>query len=166
MKDNDLRGIMLEFFYQHRRSPRNLLSLSDFPKVFSEDGFREVHRICKQLEEYGYIKWAIYSSGDGQVGQGQITGSGVDVIEGNAQAAIAITVEQNSNVNVTGSSNVQIGNHNSMSNLIRVDALNTAIEDSSFSSADKEEAKSALSKFLEHPVIAAIVGGLASNVGK
>lgn len=39
------------------------------------------------------------------------------------------------------------------------------IESSSVTPAEKEAAKSKLAEFLSHPVIAAVVGGLAGNVG-
>ena len=102
------------------------------------------------------------TGGGPSVGIGQITAEGVDVVEGNATAPISITFDHRSTVSVTSSQNVQVGNNNIQSVAGQFQILLDAIDVSSATPAEKQEAKTLVRKVLEHPVVAAIVGGLAS----
>jgi hypothetical protein len=167
MKDTDLQKFVLQTYYDLRdQGPfqwiKEEVPEDKWPPVQS---FAQLARICSQLAEEDLIEWDPMIGGGGQAvgGHGQIKARGVRVIEGAEEPPIGFVVNNN---NIHNSSNVQVGNHNSISSLINVDKLNAAIDHSSFSKIEKTEAKSTLSKFLEHPVIAAIVGGLASNATK
>ncbi|MEO7300219.1 MAG: hypothetical protein ABI042_16770 [Verrucomicrobiota bacterium] len=163
MNDTDLQPIVLQRYYDLRS--RGLFQWCEvpddhFPPV---ESYGQLARICSQLAEENLIDWRPTLGGDGEpvAGVGQIKARGVRVIEGKEESPIAFTINHN---NIHNPTNVQLGNHNSISTVINVEKFNAAIEHSSFSQVEKAQAKSALSKFLEHPVIAAIAGGLASAV--
>ncbi len=69
----------------------------------------------------------------------------------------------NFNAPVTG--NVNVAGHSISSPVmsLTLNELLTRIDDSNASTPDKEAAKGKLSEFLKHPVVAAILGGLASR---
>ena len=161
MTDSELRGIVLRQFYDRRLEQFVDVKLSEFNEQFS---FVELQNICRQLSEKGLIgKWHPVMTGGGpSVGIGQITAEGVDVVEGNATAPISITFDHRSTVSVTSSQNVQVGNNNIQSVAGQFQILLDAIDVSSATPAEKQEAKTLVRKVLEHPVVAAIVGGLAS----
>jgi hypothetical protein len=59
---------------------------------------------------------------------------------------------------------VQIGSSNVQDIAVHFEKLVAAINDSSAPSAQKEEAKSLLKKFLEHPLVISVAKGLASTI--
>ncbi|KHT22172.1 MULTISPECIES: hypothetical protein [Pectobacterium] len=65
-------------------------------------------------------------------------------------------------LNVHGPAQVGNGNTQNISNVFN--QLLQQIEDSSASDEEKQEAKSRLAKFLEHPLVGSIVGGLAGSL--
>lgn len=65
-------------------------------------------------------------------------------------------------LNVHGSAQVGNGNTQNIHNVFN--QLLQQIETSSASDEEKQEAKSRLAKFLEHPLVGAIVGGLAGSL--
>ena len=163
MTDSELRGIVLRRFYDRRLEQFFEVKLNEFDDQFS---FVELQNICRQLSEKGLVgKWHPAMTGGGpSVGIGQITAEGVDVVEGNTTAPISITFDHSSTVAVTSSQNVQIGNNNNQNVVGQFQILVDAIDASNATPAEKLEAKSLLRKVLEHPVVAAIVGGLASTL--
>ncbi|WP_140844134.1 hypothetical protein [Variovorax guangxiensis] len=76
-------------------------------------------------------------------------------------------LEQPSNstttVNISGG-NVQVGSHNAQHITASFQTLVTAIEQSTFSEAEKSSAKSKLREFLESPVIAAVAGSAVQAI--
>lgn len=63
------------------------------------------------------------------------------------------------NINVSGPANIQNGNYNSQYNSsIDISDLFQKINDSDFSESEKNEAKSTISKMLEHPIISSMIG--------
>ncbi len=90
MKDNEVRGLVLQQFYDHRSEPEF------YPKRgnFGEVDLNTIYRICGQLKEYNLIEWKplIGQGGITLEGFGKITASGVDVIEESVQPPIAITI--------------------------------------------------------------------------
>ncbi len=73
-------------------------------------------------------------------------------------------IEKNiQNINFHGSSNVQIGDHNTQ-NIINVfNDLIQKIEASSASEEEKTKVKSLLGEFLKHPLVTSIVGAAVSS---
>lgn len=64
-------------------------------------------------------------------------------------------------INVGSNSTVQIGDHNRIEFRENIQYLINTIEKSSASEPEKEEAKSLLKKFLEHPLVTTIAGSAA-----
>ena len=164
MNDNELQKIVLQTYYDLRHQGRfqwieEEVPADKFPPV---ESFSQLARICSQLAEQNLIEWKPVLGGAGEPvgGIGQIKSRGVDVVEGRVKSSIAFTTVNN----IHNPTNVQVGNHKSISTVINIEKFNAAIDHSTFSPGEKAEAKSALSKFLEHPIVAAIFGGLASTV--
>ena len=170
MKDNDLRGLILRKFYEKRRlGVLTFLTDDDFKDLPQPLDFDKTdrYRICDQLAEHGLLKWISFrhmmavTTG----GQGQITALGVDVIEGTAKPTISITYDYSQqHVSVQNSSGVQIGNSNVQDLSVHIGKIISAIDHSTANEQQKAEAKSLLKRFLEHPLVASIAGGLASNI--
>lgn len=166
MKDNDLRGLILRKYYDNRRRglfPWTDDDFKDLPQPWGFDA-KDLYRICDQLYENGLIEWHSVSDNVGQTigGRGQINAFGVDVIEGNIQPPISINYDYSHNVSVNNSTAVQIGNSNVQE--LSIGKIITAIDHSTASEEQKAEAKSLLQKFLAHPLVGAIAGGVASNI--
>ena len=164
MKDTELRGLILQKYYDRRREGYFQWSSDDFKDSTGFDA-TDLFRVCDQLGEHGLIDWKpLHGQGGTIGGAGRISAFGVDVIEEGTQPPISITFDHSHNVTVTGSSNVQVGNSNIQGITVQIESLIRAIDASTSSDTHKTEAKSLLKKFLEHPVVAAIVGGLASSI--
>lgn len=165
MKDNEIRGLVLQKYYDKRRQGFFQWSKEDFadlPPTVDIDS-ADLFRACDQLAEHGLIEWKpLRGRGQTVGGVGKITAFGVDVIEGESKPPISITLDHS--ISVHGSSNVQIGSHNVQDVSVEIGKLIAAINDSTATEAEKAEAKSLLRKFLEHPLVASVVGGLASTI--
>jgi hypothetical protein len=110
VKDVDLRGIVLEKFYEVRNqeaSMVNPLGLSGLALI--EPNHIRLLNICEQLGEHGLLHWRSVKGMTIEGGMGKISAKGVDVVEGTAPAPIAITLHT---ISVSQSSNVQIGDSN------------------------------------------------------
>lgn len=165
MKDNEIRGIVLKHYYDKRYETADQWRDEDISKLGHGLIDQVVFAICGQLADQGLIEWKpINLMGRIANGFGKITAYGVDVIEGEVKAPISIAVTQGDTITVTQSSEIQIGNSNIQRVSIDVGKLLTAIDNSSAKEAEKEEAKSLLRSFLSHPLVSAIVGGLASKI--
>lgn len=68
-------------------------------------------------------------------------------------------------INIHSAQAVQIGDHNTQQITATIQMLVQKIESSDASESEKNEAKSRLQKFLEHPLVAAIVGATISLGG-
>jgi hypothetical protein len=159
MKDVDIRGIVLKKYYEHRRNGFIGLGPSDFDGRLNES---DIFHIASQLGEHGLIHWRqIDGIGGAQAGSGKISAAGIDVIEGTAISSIAIHVDKS--INVSNSTDVQIGNQNKQTLHLEIERLIAAINGSRASGAEKEEAKSLLRKFLENPIVSALVSGINVN---
>ena len=168
MKDSELRGLILQKYYDKRRKgwfQWKTEDFSDVPDTMKFDAV-DLFRACDQLAEYGLIDWKGARGPQNETigGFGKISAAGADVIEGNVEPPISIVLDQSYRVAVHHSSNVQIGNANVQDVTIHIGQLVSAIDESSVSEEEKREAKSLLKKFLEHPLVSSIAGGLASSL--
>lgn len=163
MKDVELRGIILGKYYERRRNQQFLPKSDDFdPFIGSED----ILAISDQLAEHRLLDWkAIRRHGRIVVGLGKITAFGIDVVEGEATSDIRIEFVQNKNVNVTGSSNVVVGNYNNLTINQHVLELARLIDNTDGTVEQKTEAKSLLRRFMEHPLITSVAGGATGLFG-
>ncbi len=173
MKDSELRGYILQYFYDRRRDG---LSLSP-PKPADlgiEVTEQDILYVCDQLGEQNLLQWksvkrcaGLDSPGKIKIksGFGNINAFGVDVVEGNLISAIKVEFVQHNNntVTITGSTNVNniIGSNNTLT----LSDLAKAIESAEATPQEKEEAKTLYRKFLEHPLVSAIAGGAVGLLG-
>ena len=169
MKDNELRGILLQKFYEHRRSQP--VSLNDLE--LNEQLLLEAGSICDQLSEHGLLQWrAVRTHGFTLNGLGKITATGIDVIEGEATASLAIAIDQSHNFSVHAPSTFQVGSHNAqvVGNTVAVDVslgqIGDNIDNSTASDAQKAEAKSVIARAFEHPVVTTVLGTAVDSVVK
>jgi hypothetical protein len=167
MNDNELRGLVLRKYYDRRREGWIQWKSEDFSDVKEDFSAEDLFRVCDQLSEYGLIDWKPLQDHRGLTidGYGKIAGSGVDVVEGTRESPVSINLDYSQHsVSITSSSNVQVGSGNIQGVSIHIQRLVEAIDSADVPSQKKQEAKNALRKFLEHPAVTAILGGLASAV--
>ena len=155
MKDTELRGIVLQKYYDNRRG--NMFTPK--PEEFDEQiSFENILAISEQLGKHNLITWkAIKSIGGVQVGLGKISAFGIDVIEGAATPDIKVEFVQNKSITISGSSNVIVGDNNKQSVSHHINEVIRAIDSSHATPEQKNEAKSLLSKLLELPIMTHIV---------
>lgn len=152
MKDTELRGLLLQAFYD-RRQTRGILRPSA-GWIDSKTSDDEVVRISEQLGDHGLLDW----HPDYEGGAGSITAYGVDVVEGQRSPDIAVQLVQYYTTNVTNSANVIVGNNNSQTVVNAFEEILRAIESSSSDTASMAQSKSLLSQLASSPLIAQIIG--------
>lgn len=151
MKDTELRGLLLQAFYD-RRQTRSILRPSA-GWIDSKTSDDEVFRISEQLGDHGLLDWRP----DYEGGAGSITVYGVDVVEGQRSPDIAVQLVHYT-TNISSSSNVIVGNNNSQTVVNAFEEILRAIESSSGDTASKAQSKSLLAQLASSPVIAQIIG--------
>jgi hypothetical protein len=114
VKDGELRGIVLEKFYEVRNQAPNLVNPLTLPGLDSiEPDHNRLFNICEQLYEHGLLHWVSAKGLTTIGGMGHISARGVDVVEGTARAPITIILRDH-RISVSQSSNVQIGDSNTI----------------------------------------------------
>jgi hypothetical protein len=148
MKDNELRGVILEKFYEVRRERVFDPKPDNFnPPVPPED----LYRICDQLSEHGLIHWDPYKTfGNYLGGIGKISAYGVDIVENEGR---------NSPINIIMTTNIF-----NQSFVFDIEQILLKINEMEASTEDKNEAKSRLKAFIEHPLVGSIIGGILGNL--
>ena len=163
MKDTQLRGLLLQVFYNRRRENWFVPTTEDLGLQVTE---LDILKVCRQLGQHNLVEWKSLSSYDNiNAGMGQITAFGIDVVEGEATPDIKVEFVQNQTVNITSSSNVMVGSNNSQTMTHTVLDLVKIIDATDASTLEKAEAKSLLRKFLEHPLLAAVAGSALGLLG-
>ena len=163
VKDNELRGVVLQKFYDLRHQ-QNLVQLKDVQLNDDQTG-RITSNICAQLSDHGLISWESHNSLDEYSfgGIGRITANGVDVIDGEQRSPISIVLHHHDqSITVSSSSNVQVGNANSIQTTLDIQKVMQAIDQSEVSVSEKEEAKSLWSRLTNNAAFAAIVGAVVT----
>ena len=160
MKDSEIRGLILRYYYDHRRGEYTLPKPSDIsPDLTRED----VLCVANQLAEHGLIEWRrLGSHGRIRTGIGKINAFGIDVVESGAQTELKVEFV-NKKINITGSQNIVVGDNNQVKQSVH--DLVELIENSHGNQEQKEEAKVLLRKFLEHPLVSSVVGGAIGLLG-
>ena len=122
--------------------------------------------ICDQLGEIGLLNWKpIKYMGKSATGHGQITASGIDVVEGQGRnAPIEFIFPMSQQFTFNSPANVQVGDHNSQSIVQTFSSIIEKIDSSSASVEEKTAAKSHLLAFLEHPLVASVIGSVAGSL--
>lgn len=159
MKDTELRGIILQKYYEHRREVLFRPESNDFnPPISDED----ITAISQQLGEHGLVKYL----GDTMFGGhyhhagSKITAFGIDVVEGEATPDIKVTLVENKTINFHGNvngENLQIGDHNQITVTQHITEIQRAIEKSNGTPEQKEEAKGMLEKI--SALLIPVIGG-------
>jgi hypothetical protein len=72
---------------------------------------------------------------------------------------------QSKTINVTGSSNIMVGDHNQMSVTQHIAELARVIDNSTGTPEQKAEAKGLLRRLVEHPLVASVAGGAVGLLG-
>jgi len=159
MQDKELRAVILRKLYDQRQ--RNVIALTA-SDVGADVPFSEVRRICRQMQHYGLVK---YLADDGRKAQVRLLAPGVDAVESRgSKSPVEIQFAPIQNVNIINSSNVVVGHVNVQEVKLSIEKLVAAINQSSGSEEQKEQARSLLSRFLEHPLVTSIAGGLVGLV--
>jgi hypothetical protein len=165
MNDNQLRGLVLKYFYHNRRLQRGLLpGISDLGELQNVND-RDIVRACNQLADHNLIDWQKYETFNGSGGLGNINAFGVDVIEGTAKSPISINLDNSQSISVSGSSNVTISGSNTQGNTITLEDLISQVDNNNASDKDKDEARNLFRRFLEHPLVSSIADGAISLLG-
>lgn len=163
MKDAEIRGLLLQMFYNHREVAMFQPLPEHFGGTLTE---AQIVRISVQLKDQGLVDGPMQWGGldGGGYAFGNITAFGADVVEGATPSPIALTFVNNS-VNISNSSGIHgviAGNNNQQTVSQCVAELARIVDSSSASPAEKAEAKSRLRSFLEHPLVAAVAGAAAT----
>ena len=112
MKDGELRGFVLEKFYEIRNQPHEFVDPFRLPDLDSIDPIL-LFNICGQLGEYGLLRWKPIRTMTSFGGMGHISAKGVDIVEGTARSPITVILHDQ-RISISQSSNVQIGNSNTI----------------------------------------------------
>jgi hypothetical protein len=114
VKDGELRGIVLEKFYEVRNQAPNLANPLTLPCLdLLEPNHNRLFNICEQLSEHGLLQWESAKGLTTIGGMGHISARGVDVVEGTARSPITIILREQ-RISISQSSNVQIGDSNAI----------------------------------------------------
>jgi len=153
MTDNELRGRLLEKYYQRRKERLIGLVPSDFDGQLDQ---QEIQNTAGQLADHGLIHWRP-NQGVGGIGggMGTITAAGVDVVENRKSAPIEIQWSAERGRLASGS--VAAGPATAGSLNIGIDVaiarLVQAIADSDAGAEHKRAATLLLRAFQEHPLM-------------
>src|SRR5271156_6791082 len=90
MKDDELRGAILQRFYDYRHK-LSIIQLPDLASVCPGEPLR-VANICDQLAAGGLVEWRTSKSVGAIGGIGKISAAGIDVVDGNRPAPMTIVL--------------------------------------------------------------------------
>jgi hypothetical protein len=149
MSIDELRGLMLEKYYQRRKERLIGLLPSDFDGKLSE---HEIQSIAGQLADHGLIHWRPNPGlGGAGSGMGTITAAGIEAVEGRVPAPMDIRLSQDRNRAPAAHARLSVG--------AAMDQLARAIDTSGAAAADKQTAAALLHAFREHPLLRIIAQG-------
>jgi hypothetical protein len=153
MKDSEARGLVLKRLYDIRREVE-YADAKDFEGIPIEP--KVIPNIVEQLAQQKLVTWNPLKLHGGYAAlMAKITVFGSDVIEGNIESPITITVD--SSVNVHGSQNVQVGGQGNVQTVtMDIDKMISAVDGSS-DVTEKAEAKSLLQKIAGNKLVQEII---------
>jgi hypothetical protein len=154
MTDGELRGLLLEKYYQRRKERLIGLAPPDFDGKLSE---QEILNIAGQLADGGLIHWRP-NRGHGGIGggMGTITAAGVDVVESKVPAPMEIRWSQDRSLQPCSLSAAIPASETRPGVGVAIEQLAHAIDATDAGTASKREATSLLRAFQEHPLVRAI----------
>src|ERR1700686_5783717 len=133
MTDDELRGLLLEKYYQRRKERLIGLVPSDFDGKLNE---HDILNIAGQLADHGLIHWRP-NMGHGGVGggMGTITAAGVDVVEGRRPPPVEIRFSRDRSLQLSASAQLAPANDTRQGVEVAIERLARAIDDSHASAA-------------------------------
>jgi hypothetical protein len=151
MTEGELRGLLLEKYYQRRKERLIGLVPSDFDGKLNE---HDILNTAGQLADHGLIHWRP-NMGHGGVGggMGTITAAGVDAVEGRATAPMDIRFSHDRNLQAPVSPQVARHDDTRQSVTLAIERLARAIEQADANAANKRAAILLLRAFQEHPLL-------------
>lgn len=157
MPDNELRGLLLEKYYQRRKERLIGLVPSDFDGQLDE---QDILNFAGQLADHGLIHWRP-NRGLGGIGggMGTITAAGVDVVESKVAAPIEIHLSRDRSLHASACASVMPEVQTRPTVAVAIERLAQAIDDSDASAAHKQAATALLRAFQEHPLLCTIARG-------
>ena len=164
MSEREMKHQVLEWFYQ-RRDERGMAGPEpgDFDPPVPASA---ISRICEELDQQGTIRWTGLMGPPGSVvGCGQITSPGITEYEDGlygGPAPVLVPVVQS--IHISNSQGIQVGNYNTQNFVSAIEQLIQQINNANVTTQEREEAKSRLRGFLEHPLVSAIVGGTVEGL--
>lgn len=92
MKDNELRGVILERLYEYRHHEPRFHSWTNSDLAALGVGENVLFGICDQLGEHGLIEWKPVRGLNGTYGgMARVTAHGVDVVERTGSSNLSIS---------------------------------------------------------------------------
>jgi hypothetical protein len=156
MTDSELRGLLLEKYYQRRKERLIGLAPADFDGKLNE---RQIQNIAGQLADHGLIHWRPNPGHDGiGGGMGTITPAGVDVVESKVAAPV--------DIHWSPQRSLQPRLHTSPEVAVAIERLLQAIEHSGASVADRQAAIALLRAFQQHPLLRSLLQGEAAELNQ
>jgi hypothetical protein len=147
MTDSQLRGLLLEKYYQRRKERLIGLVPSDFEGKLNE---RQIQNIAGQLADHGLIHWRPNRGHDGiGGGMGAITPAGVDVVESKVAAPVDIDWSQERGPQLPAAAKPAVAS--------AIAQLLQAIEHSGASLAERQAAIALLQAFQQHALLCSLL---------
>lgn len=164
MKDVELRGMVLTKLYEKRSEPNYIPEPIDFTPEISDS---EICRIARQLHDHKLVKANVitFLGGESKLAAIALSARGADVVETGRSPDITIDFMNHQTVNISGSSNVIVGNNNQQTITHSVQELAKVIDASAGTPEQKAEAKGRLRAFLEHPLLAVVASVAIAALG-
>ena len=155
MKDNEIRGLLLQRYYDRRRDGMVQLEDADFGGRLSDE---DIAHVSVQLLEHGLVNGQkLEGMSEGLIAvMARITAHGVDVVEGTAKSPIAIHLIQDRSIKISDSHGVVIGDSNTQTVNLQIGKIFEAIDRSSVSESEKIQAKSKFVELLKLPVFSTL----------
>ena len=160
MRDDELRGAILQRFYDHRH--RGLLQLADILAAVYPAEPLLVASVSERLAQAGLIEWKTSRSMAAVGGLGRITPVGVDVVEGHREPSIRLALRDRG---VLGGAAVAAptGAGPSGTRSAQVDRALAAIDKISSPASEKAAAKALIRQLAGDPLAWGALGVLFST---
>jgi hypothetical protein len=156
MTDSELRGLLLEKYYQRRKERLIGLAPADFDGKLNE---RDIQSIAGQLADHGLIHWRPNRGHDGiGGGMGAITPAGVDVVESKVASPVDIHWSQHRGPQLPAETKPAVA--------VAIGLLLQAIERSDASAAERQAARALLHEFQQHPLLRRMLQGEAAGLNE
>jgi hypothetical protein len=158
MQDDEIMGGALRLMHAERHN-----SMINFGKIYASLGVTDaqvIRSIQSRMEQKGLIQLKARPVGS-PAGHGVITDYGIEVFEGKVAKPMPMVFH---NVTISGSTNIQLGQGNSIqANSFEIGKIIAAIDHSNATENEKEVAKSLLQKLSENPLLNSILGKLTGD---